>query len=417
MLSLIRNPKRSIVLETVATAVAIAAAIYSACPSAFAAEHGGGGPGNGGDAVLINGKWTLLDLAEAGIVRSDQFDKTLADYRKYHWEGHYIRGYVASQFRDPRFSAAMKDGLAAMLENSGPDQAVLLATLGVYSWELVDARLMQVGDEQSTLDLSKLEVVQLGVRRDNRIQIDSRAFAKLDALNQVAFVLHELAYALTIPQKAEDGSLYQPSWKARSYVASRFQRYSRHGSMAEEAYSKDNYVFEGTNNVRNVLGAISGSVYGDPEVIFSKRPLYSPQVAGAGRNDFSYMTITEDSRVKHEPCNDCRLVPISVENRTITERPYNVSSAESVCDDLQANKLYAYEVVRAVTIVMETLETAEGRTMRPTVLIPETGSRSTEISFGSIADCKERVAKLYSNAVQYQQNQLSITNKNYRQLR
>jgi hypothetical protein len=273
MLSLIRHPKRSVVLETVATAIAIAAALYSACPSAFA---GGGGPGNGGDAVYspgvffgYGGTWEVLDLAEAGIKTSPRFDQARKDFKKNYSKrrSSYVRGIVYETFADPRFTTSFKEALSAAIQYAGLDRANLLAAMRLYQWQLTDGKLENVGDERSTLDLSKMRVEQLAIRLDDRIQIHAPIFLEMNLLNQVALVYHEIAYALTKP--ITDGSgTYQPSWRARSWVASYFAVGGTHPNLASVTYTKDQYVFNAMSDVTDLVTESLSGYESDPVRIY-----------------------------------------------------------------------------------------------------------------------------------------------------
>src|SRR5690606_18510027 len=120
------------------------------------------------------------------------------------------------------------------------------AVMRMYQWQLTDAPLRQIGDEKSTLDLSQMNVKQLAIRLDDRVQIYAPIFLEMDLLNQVATIHHELVYALTTPIPQENGIVFQPSWQARSHVACVFSGYGNCGTMAEKTYSEGRYVFEGT---------------------------------------------------------------------------------------------------------------------------------------------------------------------------
>src|SRR5690606_5975245 len=123
--------RKSKKLETLATALTIGAALIAACSSAYSKE--GGGPGNGGDAVFLNGKWQLLDLAEAGITKSEFFDDALSYMEKHRSKPHssLSRAFVYATFVDSRFTPAFKEALAATLHQS-IDAPTLMAVMRMY---------------------------------------------------------------------------------------------------------------------------------------------------------------------------------------------------------------------------------------------------------------------------------------------
>jgi len=240
----------------------------------------GGGPGNGGDAVYTpgsywfqSGKWELLDLAEAGISSSVHFDRSQELFAKTYTDPTVSNVYkaVSEAFVNPEFSDDFKLALSSAIEYSDLDKTNLLVTLGLYSWELTNSPLRNVGDEHSTLDLTKLKVAQLALRLDDRIQIYAPIFSEMDLLNQVALVYHEIAYALTIPVPDKDGKLFQPSWRARSWVASFFAHTNRYATLAE-VRSQDQYVFEAVNDLEHIyaaskIGTTQVNVTGDLNLI------------------------------------------------------------------------------------------------------------------------------------------------------
>jgi hypothetical protein len=255
--------------EIVTQALVVSTALIAACPAAYA---NGGGPGNGGDAVLLNGKWTLLDLAEAGITRSSRFEKARTNFKLYYGKGEkahrsLIRGIVNEVFGDQRFTAPFREALSAKLTYSGFDTVTLVAAMRLYQWQLTNAELRNIGDERSTLDLSKLKTIQLAVRLDDRVQIYAPVFLQMDLLNQVALVFHEIIYSLVKPIADENENLYQPSWQARSQVVCEFADQSGPcESLAEKKYAKDRHVFEASNTVLSLttFGTSKTATYGEP---------------------------------------------------------------------------------------------------------------------------------------------------------
>lgn len=384
MLAFIRKSAPPFVLETLASAVAVAAALYAACPCAYAAEKSGrpgGGPGNGGDAVLLDGKWTLLDLAEAGITVSPAFERMRARFKKYNAKPNrsLARGFVNEVFTDRRFTPEFKEALASTL-NTNQDGPALIAVLRMYQWQLTEAPLRNVGDERSTLDLSKMRIAQLAVRLDDRIQIHAPIFTTMDLLNQVATIHHELVYALTKPIAAADGTFFQPSWQARSQVACTFGERDC-GAMESRMYAKGKPIFESTP--LHYIGHFT-TVSAQDGVQY---PMYQehPQLVlcGAYADELS-LRMPVNGALSGSPILDKGLptdscVPmgtlLGMTSKT-NQIPFGGTGPDSFCTTNRngivakktAGQMKAYDVTSSYFWEFEPLETATGSTRRPVVL-------------------------------------------------
>jgi hypothetical protein len=399
MLTFIRKSNRSFVLETVVTAAVIAASMFIACPAAFA-----GGPGNGGDAVFINGKWTLLDLAEAGITVSPYFEGRRTYFQHAKTEGSLARGFVNSVFIDRRFTPEFRAALAATL-NSYQDSPALIAAMRMYQWQLTDAPLLNVGDEHSTLDLSKMKVAQLATRLDDRIQIYAPIFTKMDLLNQVATIHHELTYSLTKPIADSDGTLFQPSWQARSRVACVFSGREGCGSMAGKMYAKGKPIFESSPLSYIGYFATAQAQDGTQYPIYREHPtlvlcdMYAEELTV--RTAVNGALYGDPVLVKGLPNSKCVTMGSIMGMTSPTNRiPFGGHGVDSFCTVNQngnvtkktSGQMKVYDVATNVFWEFEELSTATGSTRRPVVANAPFGKNYNasfigESTYTSYEDC------------------------------
>lgn len=361
------------------TAMMVVLAVASSLAlSAPALAMKGGGPGNGGDAVLVDGKWTLLDLAEAGIKKSESFEKDRLDFiNRFQKTGSLVKGFVEERFDAPGFSQAFKDALSATIENSGLDRMTLFAVMRMYRWELTELPLTNVGDEQSTIDLEKVESAQLAVRLEDRIQIYAPVFAKMDLLNQVSTVIHEIAYALAIPEMTKDGYLAQLSPRARGWV-SEFMVGKRSKSLTDLYRPDGKPVFEGSNSVRSIHGILrsAGQTFaataytGDRAVMLCDQGISSFHPVPQGRATVRYTESIEPGRNNNANCYTIGLMAKNQDERKIVIMPER-NSYESIVDSLckkGLTEMYLYLESQAVVWRFITYASHTGETFRPVVL-------------------------------------------------
>lgn len=178
------------------------------CTTAFAGNEAG----NGGDALYRNGNLYMLDLVEAG-----------AEEKPYLSESFPVDAKILVQFEKTfdantvPLSALTKKmseikSLDALLAES------LLHTMKSFSWRWVNSELVDIRDEDSSLDYPVEDLVQVAVRRSRSILVNRQAWEKMDVGNRVALIYHEIVYALI---KEKSGSR---SPRAREITGSFFTR-------------------------------------------------------------------------------------------------------------------------------------------------------------------------------------------------
>jgi len=227
----------------------LVAVLATLSPISFASVHAEGhGPGNGGNAVLVDGKIYLLDLVEAGVQKAPYF-KPLKDFRYCQDNACTVRKFNSAEgrflaranynLRAKKFDSETTRLLAEKLLTLGsPVRDELLLAVLMYQWRLTDLPLEEVKGIKSPLDLSQTIVYQLAYRRDTAILINRALWEQLDTANRVALVIHEVIYAMLRPMANGDGTFTQESWDARlitgdlfteSMANARLRGYTRNG--------------------------------------------------------------------------------------------------------------------------------------------------------------------------------------------
>lgn len=168
--------------------------------------------GNGGDSVLISGKHYLLDLVEAGVEDAPYID------RKIKADANYLRRVKTALPGDfPHDLIAKK---LTEVKNVNPVMSlILLKTLEMYQWKVVNSELLNVRDENSVLKFSQLKVFQAAIRRDSSVLIDKKIWKSFDDANKTALVFHEILYAVDLPKYA--GYDVAPGYPARFQTSER----------------------------------------------------------------------------------------------------------------------------------------------------------------------------------------------------
>lgn len=175
--------------------------IIVAASSALARSLSGGSDRGGGDGIYINDQLYLLDLVEAGAQSQAPVG---------HRTHAIVHDYIAKNLAQLNLkdAAVLEDKLLQMKDFRNHENLFfsLLVQMKSLNWSLVNVELNNVEDEDSEL-LCNDKCVQLAVRREGVVYINRPNFEKLNANNQAALIIHELAYALT-DSPAMTSSLY-----------------------------------------------------------------------------------------------------------------------------------------------------------------------------------------------------------------
>ena len=153
------------------------------------------GAGNGGDGILINGKPYLYDLVEAGVHLEPVFNHDVEPMT-------VIQTKINTIFNHrndlDKYKLAQK--LTEIYQVDKVFALSLLKTMEMYSWRWIDRDLYDVPDDGDTVvKFDKAQMVQLAVRYNKSITINSKMYSQLNSGNAVALIFHEAIYALIRP--------------------------------------------------------------------------------------------------------------------------------------------------------------------------------------------------------------------------
>lgn len=187
----------------------------------------GGTEGHGGDAVLKNGKYYLLDLVEAGLETSGKID---SDYKycmgaatdvnngRCHWYPQYSsNGSYQSLFGKDVYQAITNN----LVRLPDFEALIVLQTMGLFNWNFVSLPLTPIRDVHSPIDLSVTPIYQLAIRTGRTITVNSLIWNQMDTLNKAALITHEALYAMVRPvASVNNAALFgQDSYIARQFNA------------------------------------------------------------------------------------------------------------------------------------------------------------------------------------------------------
>jgi hypothetical protein len=208
-----------------------------------------GSESHGGDGVIVGNKIYLLDLYEAGIEESPSinplFPGTEATIQRLE--------AVFSDFDVPVEILASKIAEVESLDFQF-GRSMLLA-IEKINWNLVSGELVEVADENSSIDLKKSNHIQLAIRSGQDVLINRQKWQRLALPHRAALILHEALFALikvdseviatkVDGQKTSVTRYYQDSRKARSVNGYLFKK-ALQSNKKEGLYSKlsDNFEF------------------------------------------------------------------------------------------------------------------------------------------------------------------------------
>ena len=207
---------------------------------AFALSEGGN-VGNGGGGVLIGGRYYLLDLVEAGIEQNVDLDLQKYETLIKSWNNDNTREvrkvFYNLTLDGPLADQKVSEGVLALLLRFRPMEALaIIGGIQTYSWNMVNFELQSLDNENSSLDLKKLQMVQIAIRRDRSILINKAIYDEMDTANRVALIFHEILYAFLIPE-VRDNFEFQNSWQARQVVGALFAKLTSQPDL----FSLDDY--------------------------------------------------------------------------------------------------------------------------------------------------------------------------------
>lgn len=187
--------------------------------------------GNGGDGYIDGEKVYVLDLVEAGVEQDPFLEEGIQPDAAV-----VARIQKAVPFVNAEAAALLSRKLKEIEKKDLKLSWALLTTIEVYHWVLVAPGLLDIPDEESNIDPTKL--VQLAIRNGRRIQVSRPHWPSLEPVQQAALILHEVAYAMIKPEQRGNGYI-QNSPKNRELIGLLFSAKFRTLSRADFVYFID----------------------------------------------------------------------------------------------------------------------------------------------------------------------------------
>src|SRR3954468_6367024 len=149
--------------------------------------HAGPSSGNGGKGVLINGQTYLLDFVEGGIEEHPFFNENVNPDRKIIERVYSVFGNIADF---PIEEVAQK--LTEIYQQSAAIGILMLKTMELYSWSLVNLPPKPVKDQREGVQVEAANYVQAAKRLRTNIILGREAWKKMDRANRTGLIIHEI---------------------------------------------------------------------------------------------------------------------------------------------------------------------------------------------------------------------------------
>ncbi len=223
--------------------------------------------GNGGFAVVVDGKLYLQDFFESGLHKNP----VLSSRRP---QKTYFQDLVQNSFGHMEgISQEVLDGVVVKLEDIekiDPIFAYILALgIGKYTWRMVTFSWQDTHDNGGVLDGSNIEFRPVALRQEKIIRIGVQNWQQLDAANQVGLIFHEMLYALVITRSVVTMTSYSALARAlNGYLFSQdLERRSLRG--LESAIGSDWVMGHGES--AQLQGEV---IYTDPKLNYAGANVY-----------------------------------------------------------------------------------------------------------------------------------------------
>lgn len=197
----------------------IIAASFFAISPAFAEREKGG---NGGDAY--GETWTdskgksrvtyySLDLVEWGIERDNFKEQDLTADQD-------VLNLVSQKIRtEQSFPREMFAKKMTALKSSYPlYYQIALQVFTNYNWRFINAELEDINDATSNVKLDSNRMKQAAIRYGDLIQISNYVWNRMNELNQLALVYHEINFAIQKLESYVPRPYYQQSYAPCDWV-------------------------------------------------------------------------------------------------------------------------------------------------------------------------------------------------------
>jgi hypothetical protein len=153
-----------------------------------------GGGAHGGVGIVLDRKIYLLDLVEAGVQKDPFFDADVPTRPDFQEQVDLALTNLKLK-QSTRVLIAKK--LSELDRISRSAALEILLGMKMYSWRMVDAKLMPTYDEHTAILRPEGTRVQLASRTTRTIMLSKQDTDQLDDANLAALVFHEILFAFT----------------------------------------------------------------------------------------------------------------------------------------------------------------------------------------------------------------------------
>lgn len=155
-----------------------------------------GNGSHGGDGLIINGKPYLLDLIEHGVEKMVTFSPP----GKCSLSKETLRDMLNPSINEKNVREIITQKLYELCTVSNYAAVAISKASNSLFYSYVKLSLVNIKDEETPLQYPKDKLVQLAVRQNNRVLIDSEKWNLLDDWNKAGLIMHEIVYAMTAPE-------------------------------------------------------------------------------------------------------------------------------------------------------------------------------------------------------------------------
>ncbi len=365
--------------------------------SAFSAGGGKGGKGpgsgNGGKGVMVEGKLYLFDLVEAGVEKDPYFDPSVTDTQA--MQDEIVQNVTFA--KDPSFPVALvAQKLVEVMRNDFVIGALMLKTLELYQWRLVDLDLMPLNDHRQDVKAEAKDLIQLARRETRSILISRNAWNMLDLANRTALIFHEIIYAFATPQKTPMGTFIQDIGMVQENVGFLFSEDMKSRDRLDENFyqilPKAVTQYLGANAIFLTRSYRTKNML----VLTPKIKLYTvkSQAECCEKQNNIWSDYADISFATHNPSketlNNFDIAPIAIQQIGAMEK--------ALCNFTDKNKLERVATVIQYIAVSFSIEQylGEGNEMHSYIAAKDTTEKfSIDAVPGANADCKQTARNMF----------------------
>lgn len=295
--------------------VAIVIALVSVVVSVPIAVQAGPGSTGGGGGYSIGGKPFVADLVVAGVEREPFLDPAVGENLEYSKR-------IRAAFTDPELAKDLPvieisrklNEINLYIDHKLPIE--ILKAMKLFSWQKQNFDLIRVDRPTPVVKLSRRLEIQLATRSEGVVKINAVYWHKMSAANRAALVLHEIIYALTESQSADDairivGYMFTADFKAKGRKG--FTTIVNSQLNLSQSFYDKQIVFDCPSQKYSKIcdGIESDELFfevdmGDVDLIGANRDLGRPEISYDGyavqKGGFLLAALTDPKKYADESC-------------------------------------------------------------------------------------------------------------------